>query len=59
MHVEKWKLAGEYLRKEIAVHLERVGSITGKEVEGYIEDEADFLRHHGVIIEGKPASLTD
>jgi len=48
-------LAGEHLRKKIAVHFEQVGSITQKEVEGYIEDEADFLRCHGAIMEEKSA----
>jgi len=57
--VEKWELAGEHLRKKIAVHFEQVGSITGKAVEGYIEDEADFLSRHEAMIERKPASLTD
>jgi len=57
--VEKWELAGEHLRKEIAVHFEQVGSMTQKAVERYIEDEADFLHCDSAIIEGKPTSFTD
>ena len=36
--VEKWESTGEYLRRKIARHFERVGRVTQKDIEKYTAD---------------------
>ncbi len=35
--VEEWETAGEYLRQKIAEHLEKVGGMTQKDIEEYVD----------------------
>jgi hypothetical protein len=45
--VEEWEMAGEYLRRKIAERSEKVGSITQKDMEGYVEAYRSFTLHYG------------